>query len=459
VLIEFELVREPPNNVTHIPTLLFHGDCFEEQTEMVYCRFMRVLLISANTERVNMPTIPLGLMIVAEASKLSGHDVEFLDLMHNEDPTIALHNRIGSFNPEVIGISVRNIDDQSLENPRFLLENIRPLIELCRLASSAPIVLGGAGYSIFPDAVLEYLGADMGVDGEGEMTFPALLERITQGKDPATLPGVHIRGRKGRLEKKFCTALDTLPLPQDAAWANADPKSADTWIPIESRRGCPNFCSYCSTFKIQGRTVRTRSPRLIARHMERLAGLGFRQYYVVDNSFNIPESQGLEFCNSLIDLQLGIKWKAILYPHGVTERLVTSMKRAGCFEVALGFESGSERILKELNKHFVPDEVRCTSKMLADNGIQCIGFLLLGGPGETRKTVEESLEFADSLDLDGLRTTVGIRIYPGTQLAKRALAEGMITPENDLLLPHFYIAPDVDPWIRNAVTVGFTLKK
>ena len=420
---------------------------------------MRVLLISANTEQINMPTIPLGLMLVAEACRRSGHDVEFLDLMFQENPQIILHNRIGSFNPEAIGISVRNIDDQSLENPRFLLENVRPLIEWCRSASSAPVILGGAGYSIFPDEVLEYLGADMGVHGEGETIFPEILERITRGEDPASLPGVHVRGRKGRLEQKFCVALDDLPLPEDDGWINADTENANIWFPIESRRGCPNSCSYCSTLQIQGRTVRNRSPRLIARYVERLAGRGFKQFYIVDNSFNIPELQGLELCSSLADLQPDIKWKAILYPHAVTEQLVRSMKQAGCCEVAIGFESGCERMLREMNKHFLPDEVRRLCRVLADNGIRRIGFLLLGGPGETRQSVQESLDYADSLDLDGLRTTVGIRIYPGTLLAKRALAEGMIKSEDDLLPPRFYLAPEVDPWIRDAVEAGFRLKE
>ncbi len=124
----------------------------------------------------------------------------------------------------------------------------------------------------------------------------------------------------------------------------------------------------------------------------------------------------------------------------------------------MGFESGCKRILKEMNKHFSPDEVRRACKLLADNGIRRIGFLLLGGPGETRESVQESLAFADSLDLDGLRITVGIRIYPGTQLAKRAVAEGLIASEDELLSPRFYLAPDVDPWIRNAVTAGFSSK-
>lgn len=424
----------------------------------MYCHFMKVLLISANTEQINMPTIPLGLMLVAEASERSGHDVEFLDLMFKEDPQVSLRNRIDGFNPEIIGVSVRNIDDQSLENPQFLLKKVLPIIEWCREASPAPIILGGAGYSIFPDEALEYLGADMGVQGEGEATFSALLERLAKREDPTTLPGVYIRGRKSRLEQKFFATLNTLPFPEYNAWADTDPNSVDTWIPIESRRGCPNLCSYCSTSRIQGHTIRTRSPFLVSRYIKRLTLKGFKKFYIVDNSFNIPESQGLELCNSISDLKLDIKWKAILYPHGVTEKLITSMKQAGCVEVALGFESGCERILKEMNKHFIPEEVRRTCRILEDNGIRRIGFLLLGGPSETQESVEESLEFANSLNLDGLRTTVGIRIYPGTMLAKRALAEGIIKSEDELLMPQFYLAPDLDPWVRNAVTPGFRLK-
>lgn len=419
---------------------------------------MRVLLISANTERINMPTIPLGLMLVAAAAKRSGNDVHFLDLMFKENPEPALIGKIKELEPEVIGISVRNIDDQSLESPEFFLKNVRPVIEWCKGACSAPVVLGGAGYSIFPDPVLEYLGADFGIHGEGEEIFPMILERISHGEDPSTLPGVHVSGRKGCMEQKFCTDLDAFPLPEYELWSEFDPKSEDTWIPIETRRGCPNFCSYCSTSSIQGSVVRTRSPLLVAAYMEKLFRLGFKQFYVVDNSFNIPESQGLEFCNAIANLHLDIQWKAILYPHGVTEKLIRSMKRAGCIEVALGFESGCKHILKRMNKHFDPDEVRCVCRMLADNQIRRIGFLLLGAPGETRESVRESMDFANSLDLDGLRTTVGIRIYPGTGLEKKALSEGVITSNDDLLLPRFYLEKEVDPWIRNNVEAGFRLK-
>jgi radical SAM superfamily enzyme YgiQ (UPF0313 family) len=135
----------------------------------------------------------------------------------------------------------------------------------------------------------------------------------------------------------------------------------------------------------------------------------------------------------------------------VGETLVQAMAAAGCVEASVGFESGSEAILRAMNKHFTPAEVRCATDLLAKHGIRRMGFLLLGGPGETRETAERSLAFARSLNLDGLRVTVGIRIYPGTPLHRRAVLDGMVGRDDDLLHPRFYLAPGLEPWINEAV--------
>jgi radical SAM superfamily enzyme YgiQ (UPF0313 family) len=135
---------------------------------------MKVLLISANTEQFNMPAMPLGLACVAEATKNAGHDVIMLDLMFKMDVNDTLKNVIAEFRPECIGISVRNIDDQNIETPQFLLEKVKEVVTVCRDLSNTPIVLGGAGYSIFPESALAYLDADFGIEGEGEMSRPDL---------------------------------------------------------------------------------------------------------------------------------------------------------------------------------------------------------------------------------------------------------------------------------------------
>jgi len=123
------------------------------------------------------------------------------------------------------------------------------------------------------------------------------------------------------------------------------------------------------------------------------------------------------------------------------------MAAAGCLEVSLGFESGFPAILKNLNKRYNVDQVRAASELLRKHGIRRMGFLLFGGPGETRESVRKSMDFADSLELDALVLTKGIRIYPGTALEKVARSEGHIAGGDDLLIPRFYLARGLDDWL------------
>jgi radical SAM superfamily enzyme YgiQ (UPF0313 family) len=413
---------------------------------------MRVLLISANTERISMVTMPLGLGLVAAATRRAGHKVAFLDLLAAPDPRAAVREAIASSAPDAIGVSVRNIDDQNRQEPRFLLEKVKEVVEACRACSNAPVVLGGAGYSIFPREALVYLGGDFGIRGDGEAALPALLERLEARRDPRGIPGVYAAGDRADAGLATVDQLDDLPLWDDTLTTCADLACGDFWVPIQTRRGCPNDCSYCSTAHIQGRTIRCRSPRLAAQAVQRIARGGFRRFYFVDNSFNIPEAHALELCRELAALGQDLTWRCILYPHLVPEALIDAMARSGCSEVSLGFESGCPRVLREMNKRFSPEDVRLTAERLAARGIRRMGFLLLGGPGETRESVEQSLAFARSLDLEDLKITVGIRIYPGTPLARRAVGEGIIASEADLLSPRFYLAPGLEPWIHERVS-------
>ncbi len=351
----------------------------------------------------------------------------------------------------MIGISVRNIDDQTLGNPRFLLAQVKSVVRACRACAPAPIVLGGAGYSIFPDAALEYLGAEFGVAGDGESAFPALLARLQAGADPKDLAGVHVAGAPPVAPPAFPDTLDSFPLWDETLDPIAETAGPELWLPIQSRRGCPNDCSYCSTARIQGRKIRARSPRRVVEHVARLARAGCKRFYFVDNSFNLPAGYALEVCRLMRKLAPGVTWRCILYPHMVSDGLVAAMAGAGCVEVSLGFESGSSRVLRQMHKRFAPGDARATAELLARHGIRRMGFLLLGGPGETRETVEESLAFAESLRLESLKITVGIRIYPGTLLARQAVRDGMVPPHDDLLLPRFYLARGLEPWIHERV--------
>ena len=399
---------------------------------------------------MNILPLPLGPALVAAACRKAGHDVVLLNLMFEGDTQSAIQDRVVVFRPEVIGISVRNIDDQNMADPKFLLPPVREVVKTCRSLCDAPIILGGAGYSIFPASALRYLGADMGIQGEGETTFPALLERVAKRAPLSGLPGLCLPGEPP-VDRTFASNLDDLPLPEPGLWIPSDRGPSEFWVPVQSRRGCPLDCSFCSTAAIEGRDLRKHSPETIAAWLEQLASSGFTNFNFVDNTFNLPPCYAKELCWNIIERGLAINFWCIVYPKWVGSELVDLMTRAGCREISLGFESGSNPVLASLKKLFNADEVKMVAKMFADAGIFRRGFLLLGGPGETRESVEESLAFADSLNLDALKITVGVRIYPETPLAATALAEGMIRADDDLLRPRFYLAPRLTDWLPERI--------
>ena len=420
---------------------------------------MKILLISANTEAINMPVLPLGLAFVNAALQNSGFETRMLNLLGEVDAKATIEAAIREFGPDAIGISVRNIDTQDIKNPGFMLDPVKSMVAWCRECSGAPVILGGAGYSIYPQAVLDYTNADMGIKGEGESAFPMLLRQLeAMGPDPKDfsrldVPGLCLPGT-GVVRQRQCirnTADIIFPVPGRHFTIPDSVKKDDLWVPFQTRRGCPMDCSYCSTVSIEGRLIRKLPPDKAMMALAVHAEAGFRQFFFVDNTFNLPPAYASDLCDRIIAAKINIRWRCIIYPSKISRELVAKMARAGCREVSLGFESGSDAMLQHFNKRFTTADVRKTSGLLAEYGIQQLGFLMLGGPGETKETVLESLAFADSLHPDALKVTAGIRIYPDTRLSETARNEGVIDPNDTLLKPSFYIRKELQDWLMQTI--------
>lgn len=414
---------------------------------------MKILLISANTEQINMPVLPLGLAYVGAAVQNAGHEVKILNLMMVKDIRRLLGEAISGYSPDVIGISVRNIDDQMMESPNFLLGAVRTVVSECRSLSKAPIVLGGAGYSIFPRRALEYLKADMGIQGEGEKAFVMLLERLEHKGNITEIPGLCLP-ETGLVKKSLPVKdLDHHPQPLLNTHMLLPPglKNEEIWFPVQTRRGCAMDCSYCSTASIEGRVLRKHSVAYAVDFIRQYANAGIENFFFVDNTFNFPLAYAKALCDRIIAEELNIRWRCILYPWKIDDELVEKMAQAGCKEVSMGFESGSKSILKRMNKRYTLDDVRRISKMLGKQQIRRMGFLLLGGPGETKDSVKQSFYFADSLEIEAMKLTSGIRIYPLTTLHRIAIDEGIIETDEDLLFPKFYMAEGLKGWLDEMV--------
>ena len=233
-----------------------------------------------------MPVLPLGLGCVAASVQRAGYPVRVLNLQDKKEPLAAVQEIVEEFPPEVIGISVRNIDDQNRENPMFYLDSVKEIVSICRNTTRAVIVLGGAGYSIFPQSALDYLEADLGIQGEGEAAFLELLHRLRNKIGLSGIPGLHFycHGTQNPPKRIDNLAVYPLPLPDTHIRIPAMLEEEEIWFPVQTRRGCPMDCNYCSTARIEGRTIRKYPPEKVVEMISRYVDAGFDRFF----SLTIP---------------------------------------------------------------------------------------------------------------------------------------------------------------------------
>ena len=414
---------------------------------------MKVLLISANREMLPDPVAPIGLAYVAAAIKKAGHNVSILDLCFSDFIESAIKDKIKVYNPEVIGISIRNIDNVSYPNSVSYVSAIKDVIDTCKGSSNAKIVLGGSGFTIMPEKLLDFLNADFGIIGEGEEAFPELLEKIRNGNGFETVFGLVFRTRlTGRQEVdrivknpvRIIKDINSLSMPDRALLDNnrylKDGGSGNT----QTKRGCYFKCIYCTYPLVEGSDVRLRSPKLVADEFEVMEKeYNLSHIFIVDNVFNYPISHAEEICNELIKKGLKIKWSCYANPGFITERLIGLMVKAGCTGIDLGTDAASDKMLKSMGKNFNLSVLKDASRICNNAGLSVCQSLLLGGPGETKDSLKETLENIESLKPKAVVAMTGIRMYPNTTLAKIAEEEGMIFEKDLSLTPYFYIAKDV----------------
>jgi len=416
---------------------------------------MRVLLVSTNTCTSMVPPFPVGLAFVAASLSEEGHEVDVWDAMFEEDWPSSLRRRLRGFGPDVVGLSVRNVDDQDFRTPRFLMAEARDMAAVCRNESRAPVVAGGAGFSMFASEALAYLGADYGIVGEGERAFPQLLDTLDSKGAPERVPGLVWR-ENGVVRKnpfELIADLSALPSPDRRRMDMPQYYEARGTAPIpnvatvQAKRGCTLSCVYCATPAIEGGTIRSRSPDSVADEVEALAEAGHTRIQFVDSVFTNPEQHAEALCREFIRRGLGIQWSCTLNPAFASPDLIRLMKRAGCGLVMVGNESGCDRLLEALRKGFTRADVERCFSLLEAEGVQYNAFLLLGGPGEDRRSLDESIEFMQRWSPSMVSVSVGIRLYPHCDLTRRAREEGVLAASADLLTPRFYLAPAIRNWI------------
>ncbi len=397
---------------------------------------MKILLISANPLLSPYPVYPLGLDYLASALE-PRHQVVVLDL--NAAGRSALGRAAAEIQPDLVGISLRNVDTTDRTDPQGFMATYRRLMADLRRATPAPIVLGGSGFSIFPGPILADLGADFGIVGEGERLV-WLVEALEKGRDPSDLPGVVSPG--GLVPG---TPLDRIGPRRPAAAAPHLPYYLDRggMLNLQTQRGCPFGCVYCTYPLIEGRRLRQVDPRAAAREALDLQAAGARFLFITDSSFNADAPHSLAVAEALGRAGIKIPWGAFFTPGPAPDGYFDRLAAAGCTHVEFGTDALCDPVLAAYGKPFDAAQVLAAHRAAVAAGLNVAHYLLLGGPGETPATLVETLSRVDNLRDSVLFLFSGMRIYPDTKLWRRAVAEGHLDSREDLLTPVFYRNPAI----------------
>lgn len=401
----------------------------------------RVLVIAANQERMPDPIPPIGAAYVAAAVRARGHVTSLFDACFAEDYEAELGDAIEAFRPDVIGLSIRNVDSVAFPDVTCYLERYLNMARVCReRAPTATLFVGGSAFSLFPEEFARKLRPDYGVVGEGEELFCRMIDELDRhGRvvgDYADEAGVVYPGKVAELDASVAPALDLLNIERYFAEGGS--------INVQTKRGCVYKCVYCTYPLLEGSQLRTREPGLVVDELERAQrDLGVDFFFFVDNVFNHPARHAAAICEEILRRGLALRWTAYVSPAGCTRELLALMRQSGCQSMDLGTDAICDAQLARLGKSFDVAQVMRVAGWCRDLDLKFSQSLLFGGPGETWATVRETVENAARTEANAVIAMLGVRIYRDTALAAHAIEQGLVTREEIGIEPVFYISEGI----------------
>ncbi len=396
----------------------------------------RIFLISSNTATDPYAVYPLGMAVVSGALQSAGHHVQQYDFLAHGQSLERLSEKIGTFNPDVLAISLRNIDnvDSFCGDEGWYLKDVKDLIRSVRGKSSVPIVVGGPALTILPEEIAAYLEVDHAIIGEGERSLPQLVDDLAAGKAcprviprSEPLPGDHFS------PPLFDRELIQFYLGQSGM------------VNLQTKRGCPHRCSYCSYPHLEGFEFRFRSPRLVVDELEQLKREhGVERVFFTDSVFNDPRKEYLALVEEMLRRDLGMGWSGFFRPQNLDRKELALMKRSGLYALELGTDAASDQTLAGLDKRLTFADILQVNQACLDEQLPAAHFVMFGGPDEDDTSLAEGLQNMAQLGPSVVFAFSGIRIHPDAPLYQRALADGIIGVDTPLLKPIYYFSPKID---------------
>ncbi|MCG8429882.1 MAG: lipid biosynthesis B12-binding/radical SAM protein, partial [Candidatus Omnitrophica bacterium] len=309
---------------------------------------MRIFLVSANTAESPYPVYPLGMGIVAHALMRAGHSVRQFDFLQAGRSCERLRAALREASPELVGISVRNIDNVNLVHEQRYLSVVRDIVREIRSVTGVPVLLGGSGFSVMPEAVLEAVQADYGIVGESEWAVVDFVERLSRGQTP---------------QERCVRPSGVLP-GDDISPACYDPRIMQFYLgrgnmaPIQTKRGCTYRCVYCTYPLLEGRTLRPRPAVDVVDDIGHLVN-GHKAGYIffTDSVFNDDRGHYRDILNEMKRRRLSVSWTAFIKPGRLSDSDVLLMKQTGLKAVELGSDAASDTALEGMGKDFLFSDV------------------------------------------------------------------------------------------------------
>ena len=384
---------------------------------------MRVLLISTPYPLEENPIPSLSLSYLAAVLQEEGIEVQILDLLVAQYSSNKIRNKLEEYQPQVVGATCVTLNYPTAARILKVCKDFDPNIVT---------VMGGPHVSFtLKETLLRAPWIDVVVIREGERTLVELVRALEKGIGFGQVAGIAFREDKHVVEtepRPPIENLDELPLPARNLLPISRYRALGAPCNLTTSRGCPYGCIFCSGRRMFGRKVRFRHPRLVVDEMEIIhKELGFEKMNIVDDTFTVNHRHARNICEEIIRRNLHIQWTVFARVDTITRDLVEVMHEAGCTHLLFGVESGSEQILKTINKGITVDDVRRGVKLTSEAGIKVFASFILGLPGESPETARQSVELAQELRSE-YGSLYGFHLLsplPGTELYEKAEEYGL----------------------------------
>lgn len=392
---------------------------------------MRLLLLSVPVSSQRMTeeiAPPLGISYIASYLLHHGIDVELVDAYALKMEMKDLRVLFESKTPDVIGLSITIFQvNEGLEVARLVK----------RILPKTIVVVGGPHPSILPEQVLSSGMVDFVIIGEGEQTMLELMRALQSENEVNKIDGIVYKDAKGRIvrtpPRKFIENLDLLPFP---AWEMLpiDKYKIPTmrcrpYVTIVASRGCPFNCIFCEVGEILGKRQRIRSPKNVLDEIEYLKReFGVKEVFIRDSLFTGNPSWAMEITEGILSRNLNITWQCESRVDLVRKEVLQNMKKSGCYAIWFGVESGNEGILRRARKGITLSKIRKAFKITRNVGLNIHAFFMLGLPGETKETIQQTIDFAIELDPDIASFNIATPL-PGTEFYDIAKEEFLLTDD------------------------------